>query len=251
MSTWLRGWRRRSPVPRARAAHRSLGRAGRRRGARPVSSRCRGSWPGPVAPGRTATSRCRTRGPPRESAPASGPNPASSAARRGTRSARSCPPVWRGPASGGPRVDRVALPPHERRRGSRRGGRYGGNAGRQRSGAASLYVRHQDRRGVEMGDGRAAPTTSVAISSASASVEAGRKPRRRTAAGSPPTTMTRPGAARRARPSTTCRRDERRGRRDRCGRGARTSHRWRSAPRIFSISTGSVVSERTCSKKSM
>ena len=60
------------------------------------------------------------------------------------------------------------------------------------------------------------------------------------------------GAAARARPSTTCRTGGRRGRRSSCGRGGGTTRPRRTASRTCaSISTGSVVSASTCSKKSM
>ena len=77
----------------------------------------------------------------------------------------------------------------------------------------------------------AGPTTSVAISSASARVE-----RPGTRGGAPPPgrrrpRSPRPGAAARARTSTTCRTGGRRGRRGRSGRGGRTRGRWRRTPR--------------------
>ena len=166
-----------------------------------------------------------------------------------------------GPGSGGPsrcRSRRRACGAGRRRLDAAgHGGRAStGTASRGRAGRRDLHVTSAMRIGGlcrwVIGR-RARPTTSDAISSASRSVDAGLKPRRRTAFGLA-ADDDHPAEVLRARgsPSTTCRTGGRRGRRSSCGRGGGTTRPRRTASRsAASISTGSVVSASTCSKKSM
>ena len=107
-----------------------------------------------------------------------------------------------------------------------------GRADRSDVGAVSLHVGHEDRRGVQVGEGGRGPDH---VARDLERVGEGRR-RARSRAGAPPSGRRRPrspgpGARGRARTSTTCRRGGRRGRRGRSGRGGCTTGRWRRTPR--------------------
>ena len=119
---------------------------------------------------------------------------------------------------------------------------------------SSRHVRHDDRRVVQVGDRRRArPTTSLGhlerVVQGRRRREAEPAHRPRLAADDDHLAEVLPA---RGSPSTTCRTGGRRGRRSSCGRGGGTTRPRRTASRsVASISTGSVVSASTCSKKSM
>ena len=86
-----------------------------------------------------------------------------------------------------PELSRLLLVPHEELHAVPRCAQRAHGVGPDEAGAAG----HEDAHASPSRSGRD-PTTSEAISSASCKVDAGWKPRRRTARVSPPTTMTRP-----------------------------------------------------------
>ena len=137
-----------------------------------AGSRCRAPWPGPAGPGTGGTRRCRSRHRARLRRAAGGPSRASSGRPRGTGLARPGTPGRRGTGGAGMGRGRGRAP-ESGAEGRRRPTARRGRRELAEPVVASLDVGHQDRRRVEVGQRRGGPTTSWAISRASARVEAG------------------------------------------------------------------------------